>query len=335
MCRECLPEGLRRRCRPVPSSLSEGRCGAPPTLSHSLVTDRDARAQNQKEGSPSSTQSLAVIGPATAEEIETSESDQYRPHQHAQTSSVVEAVAPAPLTDEQLLVRFNEATRLPNFEKLVVQRLLKRALWLLRACSYPVNDICAILAHASVYYRDTIVASGRQMEPLDMAHVLVALIYLAHCHIEDNTCPLNVWHRHLCKDYCSLNMFNSAVLKLMSMRKWVLRVDQTELALRMQLLVGQENGNPAEADFAMSFWAGGSSPAQASSLAMSFWAENGRKASAVAVPAHLVSPASTSSCAGTSLYSPTSTAASAESLGSSSASAISTDDEQQCTLLTP
>jgi len=327
MCGECLPEGLRRRCRPLPSLVAMQSAKLPSLVSERVkeIHSRDKDCSDSANTRLTSRATEAQTATSNETEVQTSE---LRTPEVVQVIAKIETVDPSvPLTDELLLARFDEITRLPNFRSLVVQRLMKRTLWLLRACSYPVMDICAILAHTSVYYREAIVESGREMNPLDMANVLIAFMYLSHCHIEDNTCPLAIWHRHLCKDYCSLKLFNVAILKLLSMRKYVLRVDQTQLALHLQVLQGRSA--PAPADFSTSFWAGGTSPAQANDLAMSFWAESGQKPAAGAAPTHLSSPASTSSCAGSSMASPTSTAASAESAGSSSASADSTDDEQQ------
>lgn len=138
--------------------------------------------------------------------------------------------------EAQLLARFSVLAHLPKKEMPIVHSLLGKTVTLLRACGYPLQDVCVILAHASVYYCDAIAVNGREMDPNEVAHVLVALIFLAHSYVEDNTCPLNVWHQRLCKDYCNLKLLNTAVMQLMKMRHWNLRVGDKDLSLRLSFL---------------------------------------------------------------------------------------------------
>lgn len=61
-------------------------------------------------------------------------------------------------------------------------------------------------------------------------------MYLAHCHIEDNACPLAIWHEYLCQDNCSVKALDALVFNLMARRQWILRCNAQEIALRMHSL---------------------------------------------------------------------------------------------------
>lgn len=68
----------------------------------------------------------------------------------------------------------------------------------LRSLDIPVQDICCLLAHASIYFKDIYSVIGQNMNREELANVLVLLVFLAHSHVHDETCQLKVWHR-----YCS------------------------------------------------------------------------------------------------------------------------------------
>ncbi|CAK0892677.1 unnamed protein product [Prorocentrum cordatum] len=107
----------------------------------------------------------------------------------------------------------------------------------LRSCHYSEDDICLIIAHASIYFPDTYAAAGHCMSLIEKGNVLATLVFLAHCWVQDETCPLQVWHEHLFKQYCSLETLNSAVLRLMELRGYILRVSSKEVEHRMQMLL--------------------------------------------------------------------------------------------------
>jgi len=107
-----------------------------------------------------------------------------------------------------------------------------RALKFLHLCDYSVDDICSILAHASSYFGDVYVLCGSHMDPVEVGNILVTLMFVAHCYVQDETCPLHVWHKHLFRKYCPLSKLSAAVLRLMEIRGYVLRLDLEELGYR-------------------------------------------------------------------------------------------------------
>ena len=89
-----------------------------------------------------------------------------------------------------------------------------------------------MLAHASSYTQDFMERVRGDVNPLEFSIILVAFAYVAHCYVLDETCPLSYWHRFLCREICPLKSFDAAVLRLMAMRHYILRVNNTDLQHR-------------------------------------------------------------------------------------------------------
>lgn len=115
---------------------------------------------------------------------------------------------------------------------LVSFRNCLRVMHFLRACDYAEEEIYSVLVHASVYMMDASAKFGARMTPIEWSNVMVALVFIAHSYVLDETCPLSKWHRYLCRDYCSLHVLDAAVLRLMATRRYVLRVDSKILEYR-------------------------------------------------------------------------------------------------------
>eukprot|EP00441_Pelagodinium_beii_P024060 CAMPEP_0197676708 /NCGR_PEP_ID=MMETSP1338-20131121/87247_1 /TAXON_ID=43686 ORGANISM="Pelagodinium beii, Strain RCC1491" /NCGR_SAMPLE_ID=MMETSP1338 /ASSEMBLY_ACC=CAM_ASM_000754 /LENGTH=90 /DNA_ID=CAMNT_0043257427 /DNA_START=505 /DNA_END=773 /DNA_ORIENTATION=+ len=74
------------------------------------------------------------------------------------------------------------------------------------------------------------------MEAGEVGNVLATLLFIAHCFVQDETCPLNVWHKHLFKKYCSLKVLNAAVMRLLELCRYKLRITDADLAKRLSHL---------------------------------------------------------------------------------------------------
>jgi hypothetical protein len=118
-------------------------------------------------------------------------------------------------------------------------RLLLRAMKLLHLCSFEHEDVCCMLAHTSIYFRSTYKACGHQMDSQEVANAVVAQMFIAQSYIQDETCPLRVWHEHIFQGYCSLKTLNAVILKLLEIRAYSLRVDRKEMIKRYKLLSGK------------------------------------------------------------------------------------------------
>lgn len=106
------------------------------------------------------------------------------------------------------------------------------AIKLMHMCRFDQQDICSVLAHACVYFSDTCASCGNKMSQLEKGHVLAALIYIAHTYVLDVTCPLQFWHEHLFRDYSSIKQLDQAVMRLLKLRKYILRVNEEDLSKR-------------------------------------------------------------------------------------------------------
>lgn len=115
-------------------------------------------------------------------------------------------------------------------------RLLLGAIWVMHLCHYDVQDICSVLAHASVYFSDVYAICGTNMSQIEKSHVMASLIYLAHTYVLDDTCPLRFWHKHLFRSYCEIATLDKAVMQMMAFRNYILRVDDEILSKRFASL---------------------------------------------------------------------------------------------------
>eukprot|EP00746_Dinoflagellata_sp_MGD_P076983 gnl/MRDRNA2_/MRDRNA2_30938_c0_seq1.p1 gnl/MRDRNA2_/MRDRNA2_30938_c0~~gnl/MRDRNA2_/MRDRNA2_30938_c0_seq1.p1 ORF type:complete len:243 (+),score=24.55 gnl/MRDRNA2_/MRDRNA2_30938_c0_seq1:637-1365(+) len=135
-----------------------------------------------------------------------------------------------------LMMRFTELLALQDIEASSV-KLLLRSLKFLHLCDYTTEEICSILAHASKYFKATYDSCGKVMENGEVGYVLVVLMFIAHSYTQDETCPLAVWHQHLFKRYCPLNVLIAAVFRLMELQQFILRLEAKDLEYRHSRLM--------------------------------------------------------------------------------------------------
>lgn len=131
-------------------------------------------------------------------------------------------------------------------------RLLRKTIRLLEDCDYPPEEVSSVLAHASAYFEDIYEQCGRCMHDVEVGYIMVALIYIAHCHVLDEACPLRLWHQRLCKRYCHLSTLDTAVLRLIRMRDYRLRLTDDDMQGRYNeflVAAGLPPGRPPETDF--------------------------------------------------------------------------------------
>merc|ERR1719188_1577120 len=116
--------------------------------------------------------------------------------------------------DIHLLARLLELSRVSEADK-ETTKLLLRALKFLRLCDYSIEDICSTLAHATAYFVDAFSLCGNQMDACEVGNVLTTLMFVAHCYVQDETCPLHV-----------------AIVRLMEIRRYILRLEQEDFDRR-------------------------------------------------------------------------------------------------------
>jgi len=139
--------------------------------------------------------------------------------------------------DVYLLGAFLELAGVKDIDSKSMALLLKM-LRLLHQCSYSAVDICSTLAHASAYFIDVFTVCGGYMDAAEVGNVIATASFLAHCYTQDETCPLHIWHKHLFRGYCKLKKLSEAVVRIMAIRKYMLRLDEDDLDRRYQTLCG-------------------------------------------------------------------------------------------------
>eukprot|EP00933_Yihiella_yeosuensis_P080563 TRINITY_DN94011_c0_g1_i1.p1 TRINITY_DN94011_c0_g1~~TRINITY_DN94011_c0_g1_i1.p1 ORF type:complete len:279 (+),score=47.52 TRINITY_DN94011_c0_g1_i1:171-1007(+) len=133
--------------------------------------------------------------------------------------------------DLVLLSVFLELSEMPDSHfSPYLAKLLLRIFKFLYLCDYDQETVCLFLAHASAYFAEA--KCAKLMRPEEAANVLALYIFVAHSYVEDEVCPLKTWHKHIFRRYCELRVLNSAVIKLMQMRDYKLRVEEDVVAKR-------------------------------------------------------------------------------------------------------
>lgn len=124
---------------------------------------------------------------------------------------------------------------------------------LMHLCDFNYSDVVVTLAYASCYFRSTFMSIGQMMSETEAAHVCTLLIFLAHCFVLDETCPLRCWQRHVFRRYCTLKVLDAALFRLFNLRGFRLLLSPEEEAEALAaLLSSSPKGEQGDADFACS-----------------------------------------------------------------------------------
>lgn len=148
------------------------------------------------------------------------------------------------LCDTPLVLLLMEMARLPPVDSATV-KLLLRAVHLLRVCDYPTEDICSTLAHASAYFSEVHATRKHRMAAGEAGYIFVVLIYMAHSYVQDEACSLKTWHDRLFHEYCSIATLDQAIMQLMRLRGYVLRLDREAFMSRYERLLACAEGAKA------------------------------------------------------------------------------------------
>ncbi|CAK0821638.1 unnamed protein product [Prorocentrum cordatum] len=60
----------------------------------------------------------------------------------------------------------------------------------------------------------------------ETAHVVMLLVFLAHCFVLDENCPLRCWQKYIFRKYCTLKVLDAATFRIFQMRDFRLRVSE-------------------------------------------------------------------------------------------------------------
>jgi len=107
-------------------------------------------------------------------------------------------------------------------------RMVLQGVRLMHLCGYDYSDVVVVLAHASVYFKGVLVTLGDRMTADETAHVVMLLVFLAHCFVLDENCPLRCWQKYIFRKYCTLKVLDAATFRIFQMRDFRLRVSEQE-----------------------------------------------------------------------------------------------------------
>eukprot|EP00929_Paragymnodinium_shiwhaense_P007015 TRINITY_DN110971_c0_g1_i1.p1 TRINITY_DN110971_c0_g1~~TRINITY_DN110971_c0_g1_i1.p1 ORF type:complete len:371 (+),score=62.94 TRINITY_DN110971_c0_g1_i1:57-1169(+) len=120
--------------------------------------------------------------------------------------------------------------------RIEAQDLVMRAVQLLRSCGFQTFELCEVLAHASAYNLDVTRAFG-EVQASECGYILMLLVFIAHSYVDDEHCPLRIWHKYLFANYCDMPTLNTAVMLLLKTRDHKLRVPPDEVERRYRRLL--------------------------------------------------------------------------------------------------
>eukprot|EP00927_Polykrikos_kofoidii_P042181 TRINITY_DN36035_c0_g1_i1.p1 TRINITY_DN36035_c0_g1~~TRINITY_DN36035_c0_g1_i1.p1 ORF type:complete len:474 (-),score=68.70 TRINITY_DN36035_c0_g1_i1:170-1591(-) len=104
-------------------------------------------------------------------------------------------------------------------------------------CGWETEDICCVLAHAPSYFSRAFSRRGRHMDGIEVANVFCLALFVSHSYVLDSTARLSTWQKHLFKDYCTVKELDVAILRILQLCKYELRVEDTVLEERNKLLL--------------------------------------------------------------------------------------------------
>lgn len=113
------------------------------------------------------------------------------------------------------------------------------AVSLLNMCGCDPSDICVVLAFASAYFASIVQTSHHRdvMASEEMVNLLAVCIFVAHCFVLDNNCPLHVWRDMVLQSRCSLRALNAATVHVLRVMDFRLRLDDVILRRRLRQLL--------------------------------------------------------------------------------------------------
>jgi hypothetical protein len=166
-------------------------------------------------------------------------------------------------SDVYLLSRFLDLAEVQDISS-DSTKLLLRTVKMMRACDFSNEEICSVLAHASKYFMDVYAQCGVGMDANEIGNVMGLLIFLGHSYVLDENCRLKVWHKYLFSKYCELGMLSSAVMRLMEVLNYKLRLEDEDLKHRYTSLLRASAPHHVLPFIGSDIWSSPSSPADPS-----------------------------------------------------------------------
>eukprot|EP00401_Gymnodinium_catenatum_P079254 CAMPEP_0117507026 /NCGR_PEP_ID=MMETSP0784-20121206/26214_1 /TAXON_ID=39447 /ORGANISM="" /LENGTH=325 /DNA_ID=CAMNT_0005302523 /DNA_START=96 /DNA_END=1074 /DNA_ORIENTATION=+ len=115
------------------------------------------------------------------------------------------------------------------------QQAMVRAIDMLYRCDYSVEDVCATLAHACVYFVQA--RADGVIDESQVLQTLVLCVYIAHSYVLDESCVLDMWRLNVLPYGCTTKGLDREVGRLIMHRGYVLRVGDACLAKNFAALL--------------------------------------------------------------------------------------------------
>jgi len=144
-----------------------------------------------------------------------------------------------PNIEPEFLIALKFAGSLRIFDNHVITAVLHRSLKMLHFFKFSLEDVLSIAAVASIQM-DFVFAKVDVTDPKEKVYIAVLQMFLAHCWILDETCPIKEWHKYIFHDYCSFTCLNDAMMKLFMLQNYRLRVDETIVKWRRSELAPRQ-----------------------------------------------------------------------------------------------
>eukprot|EP00440_Ansanella_granifera_P076932 gb/GFBE01083487.1/.p1 GENE.gb/GFBE01083487.1/~~gb/GFBE01083487.1/.p1 ORF type:complete len:216 (+),score=51.02 gb/GFBE01083487.1/:1-648(+) len=129
-----------------------------------------------------------------------------------------------------------------NLEEDLLARKVLQSVRLMRSCKYEMDEIAAVLAYASVYFTHIFAQLGDKLGSSESVYICILLVYLAHCHLLDETCPLHIWQKYIFKKYSSIKTLNAALFRIFKLRDFRLSISEAEEKAALDALLGTSSG---------------------------------------------------------------------------------------------
>lgn len=131
--------------------------------------------------------------------------------------------------DVHICIRFCEEAELDPFSQGAIT--LMRLIRMLHKAQFPIENIIWILALALCQFQRSLKrlsVMGRR----ERANVCVLHAFIAHSYLEDETCPLKVWHANIFQNYCDLSTLQDALFKLLMLQDFTLSANPQQVKMK-------------------------------------------------------------------------------------------------------
>lgn len=135
-------------------------------------------------------------------------------------------------SDFEAHLSYNFATQLWFARSSFATQVAYRAFRMLRSCQYPPEDILQCAALTVCHWprirqkiAHIVSRSAGTVDLKESVYIGILQLFLSHCWLLDQTCPLKEWHRHIFGSYCSFGCLNDAMMKLFALQEFKLSFD--------------------------------------------------------------------------------------------------------------